>query len=71
MPKVLFSTHERYDIWSIVGCHLRLPVDVIDVEIKLTKLLLYEAGGHYKEIVVDSKHCGIFTVYQNLCMFNW
>lgn len=71
MPKVLFSTHESYDIWSIVGCHLRLPVDAIDVEIKLTKLLLYEAGGHYKEIVCDPKHCGIFTVYHSLCIFNW
>ncbi len=68
LPKVLFTTHQNYDIWTIFGRHLRLPVDVIDVEIKLTKLLLYEAGDHYKEIVVDSKPCGIFTVWHSICI---
>ena len=60
--KVSLKTQQNSDIWSAVRCHLGLPIDAKDVEIKLAKLLLFEAGGHFNQIIINSKQNGIFKV---------
>ena len=38
---------------------LDLPTDMMDVEMKLDQLILYESGGHYKRDLVSKKEPGM------------
>lgn len=67
--KVHFITLTKTDIWSAIGCHLGLPINAIDVEIKLDKLVLYETGGDYKQKIINSKQFGIFPILHILFIF--
>ena len=51
--KVSWKIPHNSDIWAAVRCHLGLPIDAKDVEIKPAKLLLFEAGGHFKQIIIN------------------
>lgn len=52
--KLLSISPKNFDIW-LVARHLRLHVDLEDVEVKLDKLILYETGGHFKQTFISSQ----------------
>lgn len=46
--------------WSLlITSHLGFPSDLLNIQAKLDKLILYEAGGHYERNVKSENVFGI------------
>ena len=43
---------------SLVTCDLGLSPDLMNIETKLSHLILFETGGHFKRILHSEKHFG-------------
>ena len=57
--KIIPTTPVELCLVSHVVRLLDLPTDLMDVEVKLDQLILYESGGHYKRDLDSKKEPGV------------
>ena len=57
--KIISTTPVDFCLASHVVRLLDLSTDLMDVEMKLDRLILYESGGHYKRDLVYKKEPGM------------
>ena len=57
--KIIPTTPVELCLVSHVVRLLDLPTDLMDVEVKLDQLILYESGGHYKRDLHSKKEPGV------------